>query len=219
MSFRKHTAQQQAHINTFRFITGFLCMVIVVLAYCVWEARKDLWVHIPPDLRSGSTRLWWDIPPESVYAFGLYIFQQVQRWPKDGEVDYKGNLFRYAAYLTPSCKVFLEKDFEFRRNAGELRGRERTTSEIPGRGIGESNGRVIQHSINDWTVNLDMDSTEYYAGEKIKRALARYPLHVIRADVDPETNPFGLQWDCYSDTPQRIELEEPVAPTKREGGL
>ncbi|RTB85371.1 TIGR03746 family integrating conjugative element protein, partial [Pseudomonas aeruginosa] len=22
MSFRKHTAQQQAHINTFRFITG-----------------------------------------------------------------------------------------------------------------------------------------------------------------------------------------------------
>ncbi len=69
------------------------------------------------------------------------------------------------------------------------------------------------------SVNLDMDSTEYYAGEKIKRALARYPLHVIRADVDPETNPFGLQWDCYSDTPQRIELEEPVAPTKREGGL
>ncbi|EOH9077242.1 DUF2895 family protein, partial [Pseudomonas aeruginosa] len=56
MSFRKHTAQQQAHINTFRFITGFLCMVIVVLAYCVWEARKDLWIHIPPDLRSGSTR-------------------------------------------------------------------------------------------------------------------------------------------------------------------
>ncbi|EPJ5295654.1 DUF2895 family protein, partial [Pseudomonas aeruginosa] len=54
---------------------------------------------------------------------------------------------------------------------------------------------------------------------KIKRALARYPLHVIRADVDPETNPFGLQWDCYSDTPQRIELEEPAAPTKREGGL
>ncbi|HBO0761875.1 TPA: TIGR03746 family integrating conjugative element protein, partial [Pseudomonas aeruginosa] len=123
MSFRKHTAQQQAHINTLRFITGFLCMVIVVLAYCVWEARKDLWIHIPPDLRSGSTRLWWDIPPESVYAFGLYIFQQVQRWPKDGEVDYKSNLFRYAAYLTPSCKVFLEKDFEFRRNAGELRGR------------------------------------------------------------------------------------------------
>ncbi|MEM8232168.1 DUF2895 family protein, partial [Morganella morganii] len=86
-------------------------------------------------------------------------------------------------------------------------------------GIGESDGRVIQHSINDWTVNLDMDSTEYYAGEKIKRALARYPLHVIRADVDPETNPFGLQWACYSDTPQRIELEEPAAPTKREGGL
>lgn len=113
MSFRKHTAQQQAHINTFRFITGFLCMVIVVLAYCVWEARKDLWIHIPPDLRSGSTRLWWDIPPESVYAFGLYIFQQVQRWPKDGEVDYKGNLFRYAAYLTPPAKSSWRKTSSF----------------------------------------------------------------------------------------------------------
>ena len=62
-----------------------------------------------------------------------------------------------------------------------------------------------------------MDSTEYYAGEKIKRALARYPLHVIRADVDPETNPFGLQWDCY---PIRLNVSSlrsrPPPPSGRE---
>ncbi|EFI64030.1 hypothetical protein BCSJ1_25933, partial [Bacillus cereus SJ1] len=45
--------------------------------------------------------------------------------------------------------------------------------------------------------------------------VARHPRR--RRPRDPI--PFGLQWDCYSDTPQRIELEEPVAPTKREGGL
>lgn len=50
----------------------------------------------------------------------------------------------------------------------------------------------------------------------MKRALARYPLHVVRMDVDPETNPFGMAWDCYSGPPQRIEgnVETPVPQSK-----
>ncbi|MDF5827195.1 DUF2895 family protein [Pseudomonas aeruginosa] len=112
----------------------------------------------------------------------------------------------------------MEKDFEFRRNAGELRGASAPTLGNPRRGIDESNGRVIQHSINDWTVNLDMDSTEYYAGEKIKRALARHLLHVICADVDPRPIPFGLQWDCYSDTPN-VSNSRSWSPTSSGRGL
>ena len=33
----------------------------------------------------------------------------------------------------------------------------------------------------------------------------RYPIKVVRLDVDPERNPFGLALDCYAGTPQRIE--------------
>ena len=120
------------------------------------------------------------------------------------------------SYLTPSCKAYLQKDFELRRNSGELRKRERGVFEIPGRGIDDkSEQHIEQHSINDWTVNLDITADEHYGGERVKRAFARYPLRIIRFDVDPEKNPFGLAWDCYSSNPQRIEVS---AETTRAGG-
>lgn len=208
MTFRKKVDAQQAHILSLRISIGFMAFVSVALAVGWWSAPRDLTIHVPPDLRSGSTRMWWDVPPESVYGFALYIFQQMNRWPTDGEVNYEDNIFRLSAYLTPSCKSYLQKDFELRRNAGELRRRERGVFEIPGRGVNDKKEqRTIAHNINSWTVNLDVAADEYYGGERVKRALARYPLHVIRADVDPESNPFGMQWDCYSSPPQRIEVD------------
>lgn len=212
MSYRKKVDAQYAHIVSLRIALGLMAVVCLALAYGWWSAPRELTVHVPPDLRSGSTRKWWDIPQESVYAFGLYIFQQMNRWPTDGETDYQDNIYRLDAYLTSSCKAYLQKDYELRRNAGELRKRERGVHEIPGRGVDDSQEQhVIQHSINDWTVNLDITADEYYGGERVKRALARYPLLIIRSDVDPEKNPFGLQWDCYDGSPQRIEIAPDVA--------
>jgi len=207
MSYRKKVDAQYAHIVSLRIGLSLMAVVCLALAYGWWSAPRELTVHVPPDLRSGSTRKWWDIPPESVYAFGLYIFQQMNRWPTDGETDYQDNIYRLDAYLTSSCKTYLQKDFELRRNAGELRKRERGVYEIPGRGVDDQQEQhIIQKSINDWTVNLDITADEHYGGERVKRALARYPLRIIRSDVDPEKNPFGLQWDCYDGNPQRIEV-------------
>lgn len=212
MSFRKKVDAQQAHILSLRLALGFMTVVCLALAYGWWNAPKDLTVHVPPDLRTGSTRRWWDVPPESVYSFALYIFQQMNRWPSDGEEDYQANIHRLDAYLTPSCKTYLQKDFELRRNAGELRKRERGVFEIPGRGVDDPHEQhTIVQSINDWTVNLDIAADEHYGGERVKRALARYPLHIVRADIDPERNPFGLQWDCYTGNPQRIEVDNDTA--------
>ena len=177
MTYRKKVDAQLAHINSLRMVIGFLIALGLYMAYGWQSAPRDLTVHVPPDLRSGSTRKWWDIPPESVYAFGLYIFQQMNRWPVDGETDYEDNITRLESYLTPSCKAYLQKDFELRRNSGELRKRERGVFEIPGRGIDDkSEQHIEQHSINDWTVNLDITADEHYGGERVKRAFARYPL-------------------------------------------
>lgn len=209
MSYRKKVDAQQAHIYSLRLIIGLMVVLGLYMAYGWQSAPKDLTIHVPPDLRSGSTRMWWDVPPETVYSFGLYIFQQVNRWTVDGETDYQDNIARLTSYLTPSCRTYLERDFELRRNSGELRRRERGVSEIPGRGINDTSEQHIQqHSINDWTVNLDIVADEFYGGERVKRAFARYPLHILRSDVDPESNPFGLTWNCYSSKPQRIEVPD-----------
>jgi len=212
--FKNEVAHLQAHVRTLRRASGALFVVALALAFGWWRAPRDLVVHVPPDLRSGSVRKWWDVPAESVYAFTFYVFQQLNRWPTNGEEDYPRNIRALAAYLTPSCQSFLESDFAFRRDQGELRQRVRGVYEIPGRGYGDDpTARVKSLSQSDWIVTLDVTADEYYGGEMVKRALFRYPIKVARMDVDPEHNPFGLALDCYASPPQRIATPTPATAT------
>tara|TARA_R100001509_G_scaffold55281_1_gene30479 strand:+ start:597 stop:1253 length:657 start_codon:yes stop_codon:yes gene_type:complete len=211
--FKNEVTHLQAHIRTLRLGVGALFVLTLVLGFGWWQAPRDLTIHVPPDLRSGSVRKWWDVPPESVYAFTFYIFQQLNRWPTNGEVDYARNIHALSAYLTPACQHFLQLDYEQRQRTGELRQRVRGIYEIPGRGFGDDpTQRVKVVSERDWIVTLDISADEYYGTEQVKRALVRYPLKVVRLDIDPERNPFGLALDCYDGTPQRIAAEAP-SPT------
>ncbi|WP_129544570.1 PFL_4703 family integrating conjugative element protein [Serratia sp. 1D1416] len=204
--FRNEVHHLQSHVRTLRLASGALLLIAVLLGFGWWSAPRDLTIHVPPDLRSGSTRKWWEVPPESVYTFAFYVFQQLNRWPTNGEDDYPRNLHALSAYLTPGCQAYLQQDYEYRRNNGELRQRVRGIYEIPGRGYGDNPGvRVRVLSPRDWLVTLDVSADEYFGSEQVKRALVRYPLKVTRLDVDPERNPFGLALDCYASTPQRIE--------------
>ena len=150
---KNEVAHLQAHVKTLRLAGAALFVVALLLGFGWWSAPKSLTIHVPPDLRSGSTRKWWDVPPESVYAFTFYIWQQAQRWPTNGEQDY-----------------------EYRRGNGELRQRVRGIYEIPGRGYGDDPAtRVKVVSDRDWIVTLDVSADEYYGSEQVKRALVRYP--------------------------------------------
>lgn len=208
----------QAHIRTLRIGTAALLLVALIMGGGWWSAPRDLTIHVPPDLRSGSTRPWWEVPPESVYAFTFYVFQQLNRWPTNGEADYARNLHALAPYFTPSCQAFLQADYDYRRSSGELRQRVRGIYEIPGRGYGDNpTARVRVVSDRDWVVTLDISADEYHGAEQVKRALVRYPIKVARADIDPARNPFGLVLDCYDGAPQRITAPMPEAPAR--GGL
>jgi len=209
--FKNEVLRLEAHIKTLRIGASALVVLALVMGVGWWSAPRDLTIHVPPDLRSGSTRKWWDVPPESVYAFTFYVWQQLQRWPTNGDEDYPRNLHALSPYLTPACQAFLQRDYEYRRNAGELRRRVRGIYEIPGRGYGDNPTlRVRTVSTREWVVSLDVTADEYYASEQVKRALVRYPLKVLRIDVDPQRNPFGLAIDCYEGAPQRIAT--PVDP-------
>ena len=213
--FQNEVMHLQNHVRTLRWGALGLLAMACLLSLGWWNAPRNLTIHVPPDLRSGSVRKWWDVPPESVYAFAWYIFQQLHRWPTDGEQDYPRNIHALSAYLTPACKSFLEDDYAVRRANGELRQRVRGIYEIPGRGYGDApTERVRTLSEGAWVVTLDVDADEYYASERVKRALVRYALKVVRLDIDPEKNPFGLALDCFSAPPERIETAAPATPAR-----
>lgn len=216
--FKNEITHLQAHVRTLRISLGAMFLLLLVMGLGWWSAPRDMNIHIPPDLRSGSTRKWWEVPPSSVYSFSFYIFQQLNRWPVNGEDDYTRNIQALSGYLTPSCQTFLQHDYEQRRNTGELRQRVRGIYEIPGRGYGDDpTSRVKVVSDQDWIVTLDVAADEYYGSEQVKRALVRYALKVARLDNDPERNPFGLVLDCYATPPQRITTPAATTPAGRSG--
>lgn len=204
--YRHALTSERFHIQSLRIIILILLMIAMGFGYGLYSVPKQLTIHNPPDLRSGSTRAWWEIPDSTVYAFSFYIFQQLNRWPTNGQVDYKRNIQALRAYLTPQCQQYLERDYENRDLLGELKHRVRGVYEIPGRGFQKS--RVKVNSRDDWDVILDLATDEYYLDNPVKRVLVRYPLHVVRYDVDPESNPWGLAINCYRSQPQRLELED-----------
>ncbi|QIQ21463.1 PFL_4703 family integrating conjugative element protein [Zophobihabitans entericus] len=212
--FKNEIEHLKSHVKSLRIA----CFVIFVLAISMgigwYKAPEQMTIHVPPDLRSGSMRKWWEVPPESVYAFSFYIFQQLNRWPTDGETDYQRNIHALSPYMTPQCQSFLEKDYAFKRDSGELRKRIRGVYEIPGRTYGDNpTERVKVINSDNWIVTLDLVADEYYASEQVKRAIVRYPLKVTRFDIDPERNPFGLALDCYDTPPERISLPDSASAT------
>ena len=204
--FRKIVDHQSAHIATLRAVIVALLALNAVLCYGWYTAPRDLTVHIPPDLRSGSLRSVGDVPPQSVYAFGFYIFQQLNHWPVDGERDYWNRIHNFAAYLTPQFVDELKADFEAKKTRHELQSRQRSVNEVAGRVYETS--RVKIESPDSWVVYLDLQVIETVGGQMIKNTALRYPLRIVRYDVNPELNPFGLALAGFETAPDRLLTPE-----------
>lgn len=213
MSRKRHAlSARDTHITSLRVTIGILALICFGLFWGWKSAPNRLNVHIPPDLRTGSTREWWKVPEPNIYTFAVYIWQTLNRWPVNGEVNYKRNIDAYGTFLTPACKNYLDNEYEQRRVRNELKGRVRGIYEIPGRGFQNTSpngpGGVQVVDRDHWVATLDMGVSESYAGTSVRDTYVRYPVAITRVDNDPDGNPWGLQMGsstgCFAATPQRL---------------
>jgi integrating conjugative element protein (TIGR03746 family) len=220
MSRYKNALSQAASISrSQRFTIGALA-IITVIALAGWRYKEtQLTAHIPPDLSNGmSLKIGGtpQVPPPNVYAFGYYIWQQINNWPNDGGADYAKQIFALQSYITPACRSQLDADLKIKEGNGELILRTRAIMEIPGYGFAAN--RVTDHGNGAWTVLLDAALLETSRGIAVKRTYIRYPLRVVRYEADREQNPFGLAIDCFGNRrPERLEerdivVEQVMAP-------
>jgi integrating conjugative element protein (TIGR03746 family) len=190
-----------------RWTIGVLGTVAVLAILDARYKDTQLTAHIPPDLSNGATIKIGgkpEVPPANVYAFGFYIWQQINNWPKDGVKDYGKQIFELQHFITPTCRAQLQADLKLKAGNGELVTRTRAIMEIPGFGFAAN--RVTNHGNGSWTVLLDTDLIETSNGLRVKDAYIRYPLRVVRYDASRENNPWGLAVDCFNGRPERVDI-------------
>ena len=205
---RKALDSNKSHIVTLWAIIGVL---VVCLIYTIsgWKAAPEhIKIDIPPELRTGSTRGISERHPFNIYSFGLYIFQQLNNWPVKGLEDYKKQINGLSCYFTPRFKGELERDYAKRLKQHELN-RTRAMQEIPGQPYEPD--RIFKESGDSWVAYYDVNIKETFRAEIIKDIFVRYPVRVVRWDVDPECNLWGLALDGYYKEPTRLEKEESIA--------
>ena len=193
---------RDSHILTLRILIGILA---IALFYSIagWKAAPEhIKIDIPPDLRSGSTRGIQERHPFNVYPFGYYIFQQMNNWPVEGVEDYKKQINRLSCYITPRFKGELERDYEQRLKRHELN-RTRALQEMPDRPYTDK--RVYVESGDSWVAFYDVNIKETFRSEIVKDIFVRYPVRIVRWDVDPECNLWGLALDGFYKNPKRLE--------------
>jgi integrating conjugative element protein (TIGR03746 family) len=208
MRYRDENSNLRAHITTLRWFAG-LCVLAIIGLWVGWQhAKESLRIYIPPDLRSGAVIKAEDAQPAHIYAFANTVFQQANHWD-NGQADYGAKLYKVSPYLTPVYLDTLKTDMDLRGKNGELEGRTRTIQPLSINGFEDR--RVAVLSDDAWVVWLDYNVREYVKGMEVKNVSIRYPLRVVRYDIDIDSNPWGLALDGYhGGGPQVLKAQQPL---------
>lgn len=196
-SARNKLVAKLDHIRTLKW--GVIALLIVVAAQWMRNGKlqETRRVYVPPSMTQGVVTTFNEVPAPVIYTFGLYIFQQLNRWERDGEKDYPQEIYRLQGYMTPSCISAFRRDMNEKRKKGEIRRRSRMLQEISGRGYHPR--RVSVEADDRWRVTYDFNVKETITDHEVKNVNLRYTLNIVRFDVDREVNPWGLAIECIGD--------------------
>lgn len=191
---RNRLIATQDHLRSLKLIIGALSLIVIAQWWRIGHLQDVRRIYIPPTMNTGLITSFEEVPSPVVYTFGLYIFQQLNRWASNGEKDYPKQIYRLQGFLSPSCIDAFEADMNEKRRRGELRQRARMVQEISGHGF--SRKRVQADTDDRWRLWLDLNVQETIANHEVKNVNLRYELNVVRFDVDREINPWGLALSC-----------------------
>ena len=211
--FRNGLKQKDNHVVTLQLALIGSFIVIVYLMILYWSAKQDQLFRVPPDLRQGVVMRANDVPPPTIFSFSYYILQQLNHWPDSGEKNFGENIYYLQAFLTPGFRAELTEELDQKANAGELRRRVRKIQEIIGRGF--THERVLIESDDSWVVWIDVEITETVHGKPVKTVYVQYGLRIVRYDVDPEKNPWGLAIAEYVGNPKLLQESDIAIPFRR----
>ncbi len=209
MAYVKQIHTVQAINRGLMILLFVFSLVSVGLGFALYQSQQAITVYIPPDTSDGAF-VQANTPNDSnVYGFAYHIMQYLYHWANDGRQDYRENIDTLAYYLTPAFQEWLRE--EYRRSANrfgidELDGRTRMLLPVPDRRYTASHVERVSDGV--WHVQLVLRLVEHIDNERVKDTGMRYVVRVVAADVNRETNQWGMMLDGLVGQPQRINLDE-----------
>ena len=196
-------ARQTLLLRCQKIIITALSITCLLLWWGWWQAPKHLTIYLPPDLGEGITQKATTIPKPFLYSFTAQVWQQIESWSDvksnaQGDFPYKQHILQYQAYLSSHFKAQLLKDYHRLLKAGHLDRTRRLQL------LAFQENQVKQLSENSWEVDLDVLLIERADNMIVKRVKIRYPLRVVRRDVNRHVNPYGLVVDGFIGRPERL---------------
>ncbi len=195
----------KGQIQLLACVLTFSALANVAMWYGWQQAPKDIRINIPPSLRHGAVVRPDEHFAANVESFAISTFRQLNRWDENGTKDYGQNIFDAQVYLTPRYREWLLTDMESKAQAGELRDRTRYTLELDD--LSTFGENTQQFDDGSWLVNVRLMIVERIAGVEAKRVGVHYPIRVVRMNVSPLKNPWGLALDGYPDGMQESRIE------------
>jgi len=186
-------------------VLGVAC---IVLAAGLAGSREWITVYIPPDTTEGGFQTAGKPSQATVYGFAAQVLQILNHWPVDGERDYASAIESQTLYLTPRFRRQLLEDYTRlgnRAGLNELRGRARALHPAADRLY--SPERVEKLGAGVWGVEIEYRLVESIEASPIKDTVIRYAVRVVRAEVNPRGNRWGLQLDGWLRDPVRIRSQ------------
>ncbi|MEM1114786.1 MAG: DUF2895 family protein, partial [Pseudomonadota bacterium] len=163
-----------------RLIAILLVLLTGALSLAAYLS-KHVTIHVQPGLNAVTTVQRDVVPVVNVYGFAERVMQELFRWPADGAQDYPRRIAGLAAYLTPRCHEWLERDAEYRQNAGELRGRQRSVQPAA---WADPTNQVTVSAAGHWLVDLQFDLEETSRGLAVKDGGFLWRVPIVHRDVD-----------------------------------
>lgn len=183
------------HIQ-FLYLCNFIMLIVAAALWYGWkQSPKNIRVSLPPDLRHGAVVKPGEYAAATIQAFAFATFREFNRWEEDGAADYGNKIFAAQAYLTPRYRSWLVKDMEDKAQNGELQGRSRYMLELDGVGYDSENVQSLDDG--SWLVHLKVIIVESIGSIEAKRVSVHYPMRVVKMNVSPQRNIWGLALDGY----------------------
>ena len=222
MAYRNDNENLKVRIKYLQGFIGLLAVMIGGLGVGWDRARQDAVIHLPPNLEEGGLVKINQPERIHIYAFAARILQVINHWQSDSSVDYGKAIDSVRPYLTPRFYAELKVDQEQRlvnpvdgvgTPVDELTGRVRSMQPLLALGNAKifDDDNVTIHSQREWTALLDMHIEEQVKGLLVKSVNVRYPVRVVRYDVDLNANRWGLALDGY-EAPGPTRIASQPAP-------